>query len=203
MNYLGQGSAEMPDKRKDTLWDENAYRFEIAFTDNDNVLIWAHSDFGSIDAAQVYVEKLTHRLGRLPKFMRDDVGHIIIHKGDETAFAEEKADSRFFVLYSDNMDVRIRNNDLEETMFHETAHVSLDVSYEKSLGWLAAQKKDNAFLTKYGKDRPRREDLAETALFVYTMVNHPGRLPVSVEQWIRQNIPNRLAFLSDIFENNK
>lgn len=198
LEYVGQSDKEMPDKRTDNLFDTNTYVFKANFSGNKTVEIWAHSSFGSLNAAQSYAEKLTSRLGKLPSGMRGTLSHVIIHKGDEGAFAEDQG--RFFVLYSDNMDTRISNNDLEETVFHETVHVAFDLIYAESTAWKQAQTQDGVFITNYAESRPVREDLAESAIFGYTLIHHPDRLTPEVQQWIQSNIPNRFAILKTIFE---
>ncbi|MEO0473625.1 MAG: hypothetical protein AAF206_28700 [Bacteroidota bacterium] len=197
LTFIGQADKEMPDKRNNDLFDVNTYVFEASFTDGKVVEIWAHSSFGSEMAAKEYAEKLGPRLGKLPEVMRNPLSHVVLHKGDEGAFAEAAAN--FFVLYSDNMDERIDNNDLEETVFHESVHASLDAMHLENDAWLAAQNDDNAFITEYAQDIPIKEDLAESALFVYTMKTYPGRLSNEIESWVRENIPNRYAYISQIF----
>ena len=195
--YKGQDAKEMPGAESDELFDTHTYIFEATFKNNKKVEIWAHSDFGSKEAAKLYADKLTDKLGKLPNFMRETLNHVVIHKGDSTAFAEDVG--RFFVLYSDNMDTRISNNDLEETVFHESIHVALDLLYAKSKDWKQAQTQDGVFITRYAESKPRKEDLAETAIFVYTMEKYPSRLSSDIELWIKANIPNRYKFLKSIF----
>lgn len=195
--YIGQDTKEMPGAENDELFDENTYVFKATFKNNKKVEIWAHSDFGSKAAAKIYVDKLTDKLGKLPNFMREALHHVVIHKGDSTAFAEDAG--KFFVLYSDNMDTRISNNDLEETVFHESIHVALDLLYAKSKDWKTAQTQDNTYITAYAESKPKQEDLAETAIFVYTMEKYPGRLSSDIETWIKTNVPHRYAFLKAIF----
>ena len=62
------------------------------------------------------VKPVAEAVGKLPTFMRRTLDHVVIHRGDETAFGE--SDGHFFVLYSENIKTRIRNHDLEETVFH-------------------------------------------------------------------------------------
>ena len=62
--------------------------------------------------------------------MRRMLDHVVIHRGNATAFAEYLG--HFFVLYSANIKVRIRNHDLEETVFHEAVHATLDYKYTRS-----------------------------------------------------------------------
>ena len=188
---------EMPDKRSDELFDSNAFVFKAQFEDETKVEIWVHSDFGAIQAAEVHARMLLKPLGRLPSYMRMELSHIVLHQGNETAYAEHLG--KFFVLYSENVLIRINNNDLEETLFHESVHATLDAKFSKSAAWLDAQANDRFFVTQYANDYPAQEDLAETALFVYTYRKHPGRLPAAVERWLTQNIPNRIQFLQSVF----
>lgn len=198
IQFVGLDNKEMPDSRNNQLFDTNTFIFNVTFTSGLDVEIWAHSSFGAVSAAQNYAEKLTSRLGKLPLFMRNQLSHVVLHKGDAGAFAESEAN--FFVIYSDNMDVRIANNDLEETVFHETVHATLDATYLNSSEWIQAQQLDDAFITQYARNNPDKEDMAETALFIYTMVKHPGRLSQDIETWVLTNIPNRYSFLETIFQ---
>jgi len=129
--------------------------------------------------------------------MRSKLDHVVIHKGDETAFGE--ADGHFFVLYSDNIRTRIRNHDLEETVFHESVHATLDIPFANSRKWRKAQKADGQFVTEYAKRNPAKEDLAETALFAYTYFQHPARLSPELQSKLEQQIPNRLKVLEGLF----
>ena len=201
LRFLGQGRREMPDKRNNKLFANDTFIFEASFRDDSKVKIWAHSSFGSKDVAERYANMLCGPLGRLPEMMRKQLSHVVIHNGDETAFAEHKG--HFFVLYSENIETRVRNHDLEETVFHESVHATLDLKHNKSEAWLSAQKADGNFITKYAAAKPAKEDLPESALFAYTMLKHPGRLPSEVEQWVHSHMPNRLAFFQRLFSESE
>jgi hypothetical protein len=200
LDYLKRGTREMPGSDTGDLMDNGAFIFKANFIKGNPVQIWAHSKFGTINAAKEYALKLSGRLGKLPLYMRKKLSHVILHKGDSNAFAEDAGG--FFVLYSDNMDARIGTNDLEETVFHETVHVAFDLAYAKSKEWKQAQKRDLAFITEYAQGKPEKEDLAESAIFAYAMTKYPGRLDKNVENWVKANIPNRLKFLEKLFEEN-
>ena len=197
LRFLGQGTREMPDKRNNKLKAKDTFIFEARFRDDSKVKIWAHSSFGSMEVAERYALMLSGPLGKLPELMRKKLLHVVIHKGDLTAFAESRG--HFFVLYSENMETRVRNHDLEETVFHESVHATLDLKYSKSKAWLSVQKADGGFITEYAASNPTKEDLPESALFAYTMLKHPGRLPVEVEKWVHTHMPNRLAFFRRVF----
>lgn len=197
LRFVGRETTEMPDKRNDDLMAENTFVFEAKFRDGKRIPIWAHHSFGDVQTAQRYAAMATGPLGKLPEPMRKTLTRVVIHKGNETAFAEDEG--HFFVLYSENMETRVKNHDLEETVFHESVHASLDKKHAKSEAWLSAQKADGAFITEYGANNAGKEDMAESALFAYTMLKHPGRLPAEVENWVSRHTPNRLAFLKKIF----
>lgn len=201
LTYVGQARKEMPDKRTTSagLFDDKAYIFKASFKNGKEIGIWCHSSFGSKAAAEDYANKVAPRLGKLPSFQRDMLDHVVIHTGDETAFGETVG--RFFVLYSDNMDKRISTNDLEETIFHESIHATIQGLLEDKPEWKAVQRNDNGnFITNYASRLPALEDMPETAIFCYVTIKYPGRLPANVEQWVKDYIPNRLAFFEGIYK---
>lgn len=195
--YKGKQRAEMPDKRHDELFANNTFVFVANYTDGTSLEIWAHSDFGSKDRALRSVDPVAAAIGKLPTFMRAKLDHVVIHKGNETAFAE--SGGHFFVLYSENILTRIRNHDLEETVFHESVHAALDKRYLPSPLWLEAQQADNDYITEYAANRPEKEDLAESALFAWAILVHPGRLPDSIIERAHEIMPNRLVFFKELF----
>lgn len=195
--FIGLDDKEMPGSGSGNLFDENTFVFEASFSSGTSLEIWCHSSFMTQAAAQEYVEKLCPRLGKLPTFKRDLLDHVVIHNGNSGAFAE--IEGNFFVLYSQNMDARISTNDLEETVFHETVHASIQEIYGGTPAWTNAQSADPTFVTEYGQSLPDLEDMAESALFAYTYIKYPGRLPADVEDWLTENIPNRLEFFCTIY----
>jgi hypothetical protein len=197
LRFLGRKTREMPDRRSDELMDKETFVFEATFNDGSQVEIWAHSSFKSAEKAEHYALMLSAPLGKLPPVMRGKLSHVVIHQGDATAFGE--AEGHFFVIYSENMETRVRDHDLEETVFHESVHATLEATYQKNREWLAAQAADTGFITRYAAENPSLEDLPETALFAYTMLKNPGRLSEDVASWVRRHMPNRLAFFQRVF----
>ena len=197
VKYEGKISAEMPDRRRDELYANGVFSYSAKYKDGTSVGIWVHPDIGSQDAARKLCLQAAGPVGKLPTIMRSKLDHVVIHKGNLTAYAEDKG--RFFVLYSENMATRLRNNDLEETVFHESVHDTLDYPMLASAAWKKAQRTDADFVTEYARDRPEKEDMAESALFAWALLLHPGRLPGSVEDKVRQIMPNRLEFFRNVF----
>ncbi|WP_072779795.1 hypothetical protein [Marivita hallyeonensis] len=194
--YTGVIRAEMPDKRSDVLFVDDVFAYLARFRDGTDVPIWIHPDIGSEAAARDIARPAVEALGKLPTAMRGRLNHVVIHSGNETAFAEDEG--RFFVLYSENIKTRLRDNDLEETVFHESVHATLDVPFLRDAAWLAAQAADGAFITEYAARHPAKEDFAESALFAWALLQHPGRLPLSFETRVRTIMPNRLAFFETL-----
>ncbi len=195
--FDGRQRAEMPDRRNDILFVDDTFIFTASYRDGSVVQLWAHPDFGSQASARESVEPVARAVGKLPTLMRSRLDHVVVHKGDATAFGE--SEGHFFIVYSDNVDVRIRNHDLEETVFHESVHATLDSRHLRDSKWRKAQRADGAFVTEYAASLPKKEDLAESALFAWTMLVHPGRLPQDIEERVREIMPNRLSFFEELF----
>lgn len=197
LSFIGQEDKEMPDSQSSILFDEDTYVFEATFSNGKKLGIWCHSSFGSQAAAEEYADKLCPRLGKLPFLHLNMLDHVVVHNGNATAFAE--TEGNFFVLYSQNMDARISTHDLEETVFHESVHASIQEVYEDDPVWTNAQSTDPTFVTDYAQSLPGLEDMAESALFAYALITTPGRLTADIEDWLETNIPNRLAFFRTLY----
>lgn len=196
LGYTGEIRAEMPDKRNDELFADGVFSYISKFSDGTRVSLWVHPDIGTNDAAEPIATVIAKAIGKLPTIMRRKLDHVVILVGDETAFAEDLG--HFFVLYTENIETRIENHDLEETVFHESVHATLDSKYGQSAEWQSAQKADGAFVTKYAANNPQKEDMAESALFAWATLRHPKRLPIDIEKYVTKTMPNRLEFFEGI-----
>jgi hypothetical protein len=199
LEFLGFMEFEMPDKRGtgEPLL-QNAYVFKAYFDDGTKIDIALDRDFGSEQAAQQDAMRYAPRLGKLPSLYRRKLKHVVVHKGgiDTTAFAEDKG--HFFVAYSDNATKRIGTNDLEETFFHEGTHASIQETYLAGAAWKNAKALDQVHITKYAMTSDQ-EDFAESALFAYTLIYHPERIPETERAKIQKQIPHRIAFFRSVY----
>lgn len=100
-----------------------------------------------------------------------------------------------------NIDVRHASDRLEETIFHESVHTSLDATYSylRSPEWLEAQEADDRFLTEYARENPDSEELAESSLYALGVTHYPERFPPELRAEIEERIPNRIAFLDPLW----
>jgi hypothetical protein len=180
---------------------QEAFLFVAHFNDGTRVRLAIDADFKTQDSARQEALRYTPRLGKLPTALRRGVERVVIHKGGEnvTAFS----DVGLMVLYSDNATKRIGTHDLEETVFHESVHAAWDKAHAKSAEWQDAQKKDGGYVTDYARKNPLGEDLAESALFAYTLLHHPNRIPKEEAARIARIIPNRIAFVEKLLPKGK
>ena len=187
-------TAEMPDRRKDGLMAKQTFIFTAHYTDGTSVGLWAHQDFKTRQRALTSVKPVAAAVGKLPTFMRRTLDHVVIHVGDETAFGE--SDGHFFVLYSENIKTRIRNHDLEETVFHE-CHATLDknMRVEKMAGCT----KRPTGISSNTPNATRKAKICRIGLFAWTLIMHPGCLPEKVEAKVRKIMPHRIAFFEKLF----
>lgn len=196
--YVGRTTQEMPGALDtNDLFVEGVHSYAATFVDGSRVGVWVHPSVGEQEEADARAALLLGPLGRLPGFMRQKLSHIVVQSGNRSAFAEHLG--HFFVLYEDNMLDRISTHDLEETVFHESVHATLEAEWAESEEWRQAQAADNAFITEYAASRPEQEDLPESALFAYTYLRHPERLPSEVARGVKEIMPARLEFFERLF----
>jgi hypothetical protein len=198
----GQGQAEMPDKTDNSsTLHKPAFLFVSNYRDGTSIDMAVDIRFETEEQARKEALRYTPRLGKLPTVLRRGVNRVVIHKGGENATAF--SDAKLIVLYSDNATKRIGTHDLEETVFHESVHAAWDKEHSASPGWLAAQKRDGRFVTEYARKNPEGEDLAESALFAYTLLHHPERIPKEDAARIRRAIPARIGFVEALLPPGK
>lgn len=194
MAEAGGGRTEMYDPRRDTLFVDGALHFDLSFPDQ-RIRINVHPGVG--DPRQRAMEAAAS-ISRLPAPMRGALGYVNILDGDGAAW--EEGLGGFFTLYDGLIDRRLAEHDLDETVFHEAAHVALDALLSNDPDWRANQMADGGFVTQYAADNPDKEDIAESSLFAWTMTYHPGRLPAEVEAAVRDIMPNRLEYLGNMLD---
>jgi hypothetical protein len=201
LTFVEKRRAEMPDKRpgKNGLF-KSAFVFSAAFSDGTSVDLMIDEGFETEKAAKAEALRYTTRLGRIPTILRKGVNRVVVHQGgkDTTAFS----DIGLIVVYSANATKRISTHDLEETLFHESVHAAWDKEHARSDRWRKAQSSDGGFVTSYAKRNPDGEDLAESALFAYTLVHHPDRIPSGEAQKIKKRMPARIRFVADLIPPN-
>ena len=196
IGFTGRDTKEMPGSPHWDLIAQDVYVFAAHYADGTTVQIWASPRFASTQAAQTEADEIAKRLALLPSFMRETLSHVVLHTGDGGAFAEHLG--HFFMVYADNMATRRSQNDMEETLFHESVHATMDARFrDGDPDWASVQAQDPGFVTNYARDRIS-EDLAESAIFAYADKYHPGRLPDAVTARVYEVMPARMEYLQNI-----
>jgi len=194
LSYQGREIRQMWDKRRDNEFDLNVFLFRAYFGDGPSIDIIVNPEFATREAAETEARRYTRPLGQLPMVLRQGILQVGIHEGDPTYSA---GPGKIFV-YAGRTSVRIGENRLEESLLHESVHASLDARHAAAPEWIAAQRADPGFVTRYAERHPGREDLAETALFAYAFLHHPERMPPVDSADVRRVAPARLAYLERV-----
>ncbi len=191
------GTAEFYDRRINQLVrPPNAFLFDIRYADDTALTIRVHPEVGPEAEARDLATLVAEGVGRLPSVLRRGILRVGILDGDLLAQADGGGEG--ILLHADNLRTRVADNRLEETLFHEAVHTSLDDRYRDSPEWTAAQQVDGQYLTAYGRKNPATEDLAETALYAYALLYHPDRILEAERAAWQQRIPNRLQFIKEV-----
>lgn len=186
----GTGSREMFDRRSNSLVTRTAYLFIATFTDGLEIKIQVNPEFGSVEEAEKQALRHLPAVGQLPTLLRRDVETMTIHAGDN----DYGGGNNDLLIHTGRTAQYIRAKNLEETLFHEAVHTSIDGRYADSPEWKAAQAADSDFISSYARDHPDREDMAESMLPAYGVLIHPNRISAMQRDTIRETMPNRLAF---------
>lgn len=193
---LGVQPGEFFDKGIDDLvFSEEAHFFEARYSDGSVIEIRIHGNVIDNNAS-AQAERIADPVGRLPVELRSDIERIGLLAGDHSAQGDGGGEG--IHLYEENVARREASSRLEETLFHESVHTSLDDLYGDSPEWKAAQAADGNFLTAYARQAPKGEDLAETALYAYALLYHPDRISAADADAWRELVPNRIAFIETI-----
>lgn len=187
----GVGSRQMFDRRVNDWVVLDALLFTALFTDGEAIEVQVNPEFSAAEAlekAQFY----GHAIGQLPLMLRVDVKTSWIHKGDQ-AFG---GGNNNILIHTDA--TGYHGVWLEETLYHEACHTSLDSRLAQTADWLNAQSSDGEFISTYARDNPIREDVAESCLMHFALRHRDERISESVKATVNTTILNRLAVLDGL-----
>ena len=184
-------------KQKSSGWNKsnfNAFIFKAEFEKSKNVLIRVNSEFKTKEKAEKQALKYGNMAGQLPNFLRTGLKTITIHKGDR-AWGGGNND---ILIHTGDRDAK--GKCVEEIMIHEAGHTSLDGAWGgliKWYPWSKMIKTDKKYISKYAKDFPKREDVAETINWWIAVRCKSDRISKANYKKIIKGIPNRLKYLDE------
>ena len=183
------------DRRINSFINLNVYLFNAEYSDSGlKIEIQVNPEFSSQDTAREHAEKYAIVIGRLPKALRRYVETVWIHDGKQPF----GGGNNNLLIHIEQGKEYIDNEILEEIIFHEACHTSLDGLYANDTEWINSQKKDNAYISTYAKDFPEREDIAESFLAYFAVTYRKYHITSNTYDKIISTIPNRINFFDSL-----
>ncbi len=198
---------------EDTHWDhrledtedegENTtdyHRFTAMFRTGNNMQIDVNSEFGSAAKAEKVARIYAYIVGQMPALMRANMRQLVIHKtGDDWSANAEG----HMTIHHGNYAGEKADGALEESMFHEGGHTTIDALVEGTWAWKRAVRADGEYISTYAKDSDGSEDVAESFLMYYAWAMRPDRLDPEDLELIEAVMPNRLKYFQKKFPPSK
>ena len=194
--YLGQDNRKMYDRRKGGRWvTKKAFLFNAVY-EKRIIEIQVNPEFknkaNAFDEAFMY----SKIIGQLPNFLLPNVKTVWIHKGNN----DYGGGNQNLLIHTGRTREYISKGILEEVFIHEAAHTSLDWDWGGTVDrieWNKFKKKDKEYISRYAREYPRREDVAESILPWIAVRYRLDRVKkIEVEKVIK-TIPNRLIFFDE------
>ena len=198
VTYTGRGVRTIFDSRVGRSIEVNAYLFEARYSSG-TLEFQVNPEFGSVDAARVEVDAYASPIGRMPAVLMSGVVYVTVNAG--TNLFRSAVGGPWHggvIIHTGNGAELIRRGFIEEVLFHEAAHVTLDIDHANAPGWRAAQEADGEFITDYARRLPDTEDVAESLLPYFALRYRPDRLLSGERTAIAETIPNRTQYFDEL-----
>lgn len=192
VEYIGTGLRTMYDRRVNTWVELEPHLINATFENDITLEVQVNPEF-NVNQAMNYAEFYSSALGRIPVALFEDAKTVWIHDGVEPF----GGGNNNFLIHVGQGDQYIISGILEETLVHEGAHTSLDDDHADSDGWRSAQDNDFAFISRYARDFPDREDVAESYLCVLAATQRRDRISDDLFNVILGTMPERIRYFND------
>lgn len=194
IEYVGKEERVMFDRRYDDWITVVPFIFIASFSDNLIIEVQVNPEFITVKDAKNIASKYCMSVGQLPTSLRLEVKTMWIHRGMK-AFG---GGNQNILIHTDWSEMHYEDQGiLEETLFHEATHTSLDGLFSEDENWTNAQEKDCNFISTYALENPEREDIAESFLPFFVIKFFPNRIPASMNKTILETIPARIKYFDD------
>ena len=192
VEYVGRGRRRVYDRRVGAWETVEVFLFDVEYAGQPAVEYQVNLEFETRAAARAQVDVYAPEVGRLPAVLLSRLIDVEIHAG-KGVFGGNRIGT--IHIHTEQGASYARGGFLEEVLFHEGVHVSLEADHENAPGWRSAQAADGQFISTYARDHPTREDLAESILAYFAVRIRPGSLSPSDRAAILSTIPHRLDYL--------
>ncbi len=189
IRYEGRFERYMFDRRVDNDLRLLAYVFHVTFDDGLACEFRLNPEFGSMDEAMRQAIRYATVIGQMPNCLRQELRTVTLHKGDEL-FSGVNGD---ILIHTGQAYWYDRDGILEESIFHEACHVSLD-PYHYNAEYREAMCNDKAFISEYAEGDPADEDIAESFLTYFAVAYRSDRISWDVSDIIEEVNEYRLNY---------
>lgn len=200
LEYVGLVKEESFDRRADAWVDQDMFVFNVKYKHKKGTRVIVNKEFGNVKNAQRQAERYAFVVGQMPLVLLRDLDTITIHKGKKPF----GGGNRDILVHTGDGEKLMRDGFLEEVIFHEGCHTSLDADAYENPAWEKARLSDNNFISSYALDYPNGEDVAESCLMYFASKYRPDRIPNGVKNLILKTIPSRIDFFDKyvMFDND-
>ena len=200
LEYVGLVKEESFDRRVDRLVYQDMFVFNVKNKNKKGTRVIVNKEFGNVKNAQRQAERYAFVVGQMPYVLLRDLDTITIHKGEENF----GGGNRDILVHTGSGDNLMKDGFLEEVVFHEGCHTSLDADAKENPAWEKARLLDDNFISTYALDNPNREDVAESCLMYFALKYRPDRIPNGIKNLILKTIPSRIDYFDKyvMFEND-
>jgi hypothetical protein len=204
----------------ETFSFDTSYPFEVhvfhAQYQNGQVIEFNMESSTSLEQASIWLEEFAMIYGRLPEILLRGLEAVLLVEG--RGGVTGSAYHGWFTTLANCGDCNLFQFDrLEELILHELVHTTLDEGVIRpnhldpsttaaSLGlvnatdWANQIALDGTFVSMYAEENQRTEDLAESMLLYAAIRYYPNRLHPITPDAIRRYMPNRVAYLDELFD---
>ena len=200
LEYVGLVKEKSFDRRVDTLVSQDMFVFNIKYKNKKGTRVRVNTEFGNVRYAQRQAERYAFVIGQMPYVLLRDLDTITIHKGKKPF----GGGNRDILVHTGDGEKLMRDGFLEEVVFHEGCHTSLDHDTYNNPAWKKARLFDDNFISTYALDNPNREDVAESCLMYFALRYRPDRIPNGIKNLILKTIPSRIDYFDKyvMFDND-
>jgi len=193
--YTGEGVRSAWHSEEAKVISFDAYLYNLMFDNGQIIEVAVNQAVGTEAKARARVTQASKPLGQVPVVLREHVELVAIHNGSGRATANTGGQ---ISVYADRFDDLIQRGYFEELFIHEATHTSLDKFEYLNPAFREAQRKDNEFVSTYARDKPDREDIAESIVPYIAVRFRADRISAATDKRIRESMRHRIRYFDEL-----